>query len=508
MSPEIKKVLVANRGEIAVRVIRGCQEMGIATVAVFSEADRDALHVRLADESVFIGPAPASESYLVIDKIIAAALAGRADAIHPGYGFLAENAAFSKAVRDAGMTFIGPSPESIRSMGDKVEARALAAKAGVPVVPGYQIDGGGAKLSSAEMIDNLFQASKEVGYPVLIKATAGGGGKGMRVVRDAGAFFDSAQAAMREAAAAFGNPVIYLEKYLDSPRHVEVQVLGDGRGGAVHVGERECSIQRRHQKIVEETPSPVIDDATRARMTGAAVSLASAINYEGAGTVEFLYSGGGDFYFLEMNTRLQVEHPVTEMVYGVDLVREQVGIACGGGVEHLENLQRRGYAVECRIYAEDAFHGFLPQVGRVEMLETPGGNGIRDDSSLYEGAVVSEFYDPLLAKLCCWAENREKALKKMDWALSRYRILGVTTNIDFLRRVVSHPQFIAGEYDTHFLDRHAEDFKTGDEEIPMEALAAAAIFAESGLSSVSGANGDEADHPGPWSSGGGWRQSD
>ncbi len=506
MSPEIKKVLVANRGEIAVRIIRGCQEMAIATVAVFSEADRDALHVRLAGESVLIGPAPAAESYLVIEKIIGAAKASGADAIHPGYGFLAENAAFSMAVRDAGLTFIGPSPESIRAMGDKVEARALAAKAGVPVVPGFQVDGS-AGISGEALIERLLASAKDIGYPVLIKAAAGGGGKGMRVVREETSFADSAQAAMREAAAAFGNPVIYLEKYLDSPRHIEVQVLGDGKGGAVHVGERECSIQRRHQKIVEETPSPVIDEDTREKMTAAAAALASAIDYEGAGTVEFLYASGGGFYFLEMNTRLQVEHPVTEMVYGVDLVREQIGIAHGGGIGHLENLKRRGYSVECRIYAEDAFHGFLPQVGRVEMLETPGGNGIRDDSSLYEGAVISEYYDPLLAKLCCWAENREAALRKMDWALSRYRVLGVTTNIDFLRRVVSHPKFIAGDYDTHFLERHEKDFERGAEEIPIEALAAAAIFAESGVSATGGAHGTDAEHPGPWSSGGGWRQS-
>ena len=352
----------------------------------------------------------------------------------------------------------------------------------------------------------LKSAAGKIGYPVLIKATAGGGGKGMRVVNEENRFADSAEAAMREAASAFGNPTIYLEKYLPAPRHIEVQVLGDGKGGAVHVGERECSIQRRHQKIVEETPSPAIDEDTRGRITSAAVKLAAAINYEGAGTVEFLYSGGGEFYFLEMNTRLQVEHPVTEMVYGVDLVREQINIARGGTLEHLAGLPMRGYAVECRIYAEDAFHGFLPQTGKVELLDTPGGNGVRDDSSLYEGLEITGYYDPLLAKLVCWAENRDKALRKMDWALSRYRICGVVTNIDFLRRVVTHPSFIAGDYDTHFLDVRADDFKPAETEVPLEALAAAAIIAESGFSSGNSAE-EQTEHPGPWSSGGGWRQS-
>jgi len=490
-----------------VRVIRGCQEMGIATAAVFSEADATALHTRLADEAYPIGPSPATESYLVIDNIIEAAKAAKADAVHPGYGFLAENAEFSQAVADAGMIFIGPRPDDIRAMGDKIKARELTIGAGVPAVPGYEASPrkGRKKKGSAELIDELRQAAKEIGFPVLIKATAGGGGKGMRIVDGAGKFLDLAQAAMREAQAAFGNPTIYLEKYLQAPRHIEVQVLGDGEGNAVHVGERECSVQRRHQKIIEETPSPAIDDDVRARITSAAVKLAGAIKYLGAGTVEFLYVGEGEFYFLEMNTRLQVEHPVTEMVYGVDLVREQIRIAEGRGFSFYKCPESRGHSIECRIYAEDADAGFLPAVGTVELLDVPGGNGIRDDSSLFEGQVISEYYDPLLAKLVVWAEDRARAITKMDWALSRYHVLGVTTNIAFLRRVIRHPGFTAGDYDTHFLENRMDEFESEAELPPVEMIAAAAILAETPVNAVVSSEQD-AGHNGPWATGGAWRQ--
>jgi acetyl-CoA carboxylase biotin carboxylase subunit len=508
MPTPIRKVLVANRGEIAVRVIRGCQEMGIATVAVFSEADKYALHTKLADEAVCIGAPPASQSYLNKETIVDAVRKSGADAVHPGYGFLAENAEFSQAVADAGLVFIGPRPENIRAMGDKIEARRLALKAGVPVVPGYQVEPGDAAplLSYAELIDELSLAAKDIGFPVLIKATAGGGGKGIRIVHDSGRFLDAAMSAMREAESAFGNPTVYIEKYLPSPRHIEVQVLGDGCGNAVDVGERECSVQRRHQKIIEETPSAVIDDDTRTRITQAAVELARAIDYLGAGTVEFLYAGGGRFYFLEMNTRLQVEHPITEMVYGVDLVREQIRIAEGRGLPFAARPERRGHAIECRIYAEDADAGFLPAVGKIELLDTPGGNGIRDDSSLFEGMTVSEYYDPLLSKLVVWADTRENAIRKMDWALSRYRVLGVTTNVEFLRRVLAHPKFCDGDYDTHFLERYADDLKPKPFAPSDAMIAAAALIAESRAAAPIAVDGDGGAHRGPWANAGAWRQ--
>jgi len=447
-----KKVLIANRGEIALRVIRACKELGLETVAVYSTADRDSLHVRFADDDVCIGPGPSRESYLVVPRLIAAAEITGADAIHPGYGFLAENADFAETVKASGLTFIGPTPEQIRSMGDKATARRLAKEAGVPTVPGSP--------GTISDLDEALRVATEIGYPVIIKATAGGGGKGMRVARNADEFSQSFTLAQNEALSAFGNGSVYIEKYLARPRHVEIQVMGDMHGKVVHLGERDCSVQRRHQKLIEEAPSPALTDELREQMGTAAVKLAAAIGYCGAGTIEFLLDEDGSFYFMEMNTRIQVEHPVTEMVTSFDLVKEQIRVAAGEPLSWLGNgLKLRGHAIECRINAEDPYRNFQPSPGTITAYHPPGGPGVRVDSHVYAGYQVPPFYDSLLAKVIVHGNCREEALTRMKNALETFVLEGVTTTIPFLIRVLQHPEFVAGKVDTKFLERESHLLK-------------------------------------------------
>jgi acetyl-CoA carboxylase biotin carboxylase subunit len=450
MSSSIRRVLVANRGEIAVRVMRTLRELGIESVAVFSEADRRAAHVMMADRAVAIGPAPAAQSYLVIDRLIEACRESGADAVHPGYGFLSENAAFAAACAAAGITFIGPPPAAMRLMGSKTAARAAVQAAGAPVVPGDSGPDGG--FPDAE---SALRAARAIGFPVLIKASAGGGGKGMRLVADENSFSASFDGARREAQSAFGDDAVYLERAVIRPRHVEIQIFCDSRGGAVHLGERDCSIQRRHQKVIEETPSPAVTPALRAEMGEAALRAARSCDYVGAGTVEFLLAQDGAFYFLEMNTRLQVEHPVTEMVYGVDLVAWQIAVARGEPLPMSQSEldgRRRGAAVECRVYAEDP-ERFLPSPGTISHLRVPGGPYVRDDSGVYEGWTVPVHYDPLLSKLVTWGDDRAQALARMRRALDEYMVRGIRTNLPFHRRMLRSEEFLAGNYDTGFIDR-------------------------------------------------------
>ena len=469
----IAKVLIANRGEIACRVIRACREMDVRTVAVYSEADRNAVHVRLADEAVAIGPAPARESYLVVDKLVDAVKKTGADAVHPGYGFLSENAAFAEAVAGAGATFIGPPPAAIRAMGGKTAARALMQAAGVPVVPGDNGEGG----RGFPDVATAKAAAARVGYPVMLKAAAGGGGRGMRLVDSADKLDAALAGAQREAKAAFGDDTVYLEKAIVRPRHIEIQVFGDEHGGAVHLYERDCSIQRRNQKVIEESPSPAIDDETRANMGVVAVRAARSVGYVGAGTIEMLYDGASrGFYFLEMNTRLQVEHPVTELVTGVDLVRWQLAVAQGEKIPLAqEAIPRRGAAIECRVYAEDPVK-FLPSPGTITSLRVPAGPGIRDDSGVAEGSVISVHYDPMISKLCAWAETRGAAIGRMRRALAEYHVGGIRTNLPFHRQVMRHPAFIAGDTDTGFIERHKAALApaTPDEETAILAAIVAA----------------------------------
>jgi acetyl-CoA carboxylase biotin carboxylase subunit len=441
----VTKLLIANRGEIAVRIIRTCRAMGIASVAVHSAADADALHVRLADEALAIGAAAARASYLDIAAVLGAARAAGADAIHPGYGFLAENAEFAAAVVAAGLTFVGPPPPAIAAMGDKVRARALMQDAGVPVLPASGVVG----ADPAALAD----AAAAIGYPVLVKAAAGGGGKGMRIVRAPEQLADAVAGAAREATAAFGDGRLYLERYLERPRHVEVQIFADTRGTVVHLGERECSIQRRHQKIVEETPSPAVTPALRDAMTGAAIRAAQAVGYVGAGTVEFLLDPSGVFFFLEMNTRLQVEHPITEWTTGLDLVREQIEVARGAPLS-CGGVRPRGHAIECRLYSEDPLRQFLPATGVIAALTEPAGPGVRFDAGIAPGTVVGLEYDPLLAKVSTWGATREEARARMIGALRETVLLGVTSNRDFLLAVLAHPAFIAGDTHTDFIPEH------------------------------------------------------
>jgi acetyl-CoA carboxylase biotin carboxylase subunit len=442
------KVLVANRGEIACRVFRTLREMGIRSVAVYSDIDRGALHVRMADEAVPIGEAAAAASYLRADRILEAARASGAQAIHPGYGFLSENAAFAQACADAGVVFVGPPPSSISAMGSKTAARELMIRAGVPVVPGATCAGPDDALARAE----------ELGYPVMLKAAAGGGGKGMRLVtrpQDLRAAWDRARS---ESKKAFGDDTLYLEKAIVQPRHVEIQVLGDQHGNVVHLFERDCSIQRRHQKVVEETPSPAASPELVSRMGEIAVRGARAVRYHSAGTFEFLLAQDGSFYFLEMNTRLQVEHPITEWTTGVDLVREMIRVAAGEKLTWAQDrISRRGAAIECRVYAEDPSSGFLPSPGKIVHLRVPGGPGVRDDGGAYPGCEVSSFYDPLISKLSVWAPDRPAALARMRRALAEYVVTGVRTNLAFHERLFEHPEFAEGRYDTGFIDRHKQD---------------------------------------------------
>ena len=440
------KVLIANRGEVAVRILRACHEMDISAVAVHSTVDAEAMHVRLADESVCIGPPPAKGSYLNPVAILAAAEITRADAIHPGYGFLSENADFAQMVEEHGFTFIGPSPEHIRLMGDKIVAKATAKELGIPTVPGSE----GAIGTEAEAIE----LAEGIGFPVLIKAVAGGGGRGMTVVRDLDQLAESVRMARNEARAAFGDDRVYVEKFLDRPRHIEIQLIGDGKGHVVHLGERDCSLQRRHQKVVEEAPSPVIDAATRDRLGGIVVTAMRKLGYRSLGTVEFLYENG-EFFFIEMNTRLQVEHPVTELITGIDLVREQIKIAAGHKLSFTQkDVTFQGHAIEVRINAEDP-RTLLPTPGKVVAFHAPGGPGVRMDSALYAGYTVPPYYDSLLAKVIVHGNDREEALTRMGQALDSFILEGITTTIPFLARVIRHPDFVAGKVDTRFLERES-----------------------------------------------------
>jgi len=445
MAKPIRKILVANRGEIARRIIRACQEMNIPTVAVYSEADRHALHVLEADEAVSIGPPPPLESYLNMDAIIAAAQQTGCDAIHPGYGFLSENPVFARKCRDAGLVFIGPTPEAMELVGNKLRARQTVLQHGVPVTPGME--------SHAADFEEIRQFAHKIGYPIMIKAAAGGGGKGMRVVHSESELQHALEASQREALSAFGDDTVYLEKFIEKPRHVEIQVLADTHGNAVHVFERECSIQRRHQKIIEESPSPALDDALRQRMGEAALKVIQAVGYTNAGTVEFLLDENRNFYFLEVNARIQVEHPVSELISGIDLVKQQIRIASGETLPFTQDdLVQRGHALECRIYAEDPENNFLPSIGTVHFVQEPVGPGIRIDSALYSGMEVTHYYDPILSKIIVWDETRQGAINKMIRALQQYIILGVKTPIPFLIEVLNHPEFRAGNLSTRFID--------------------------------------------------------
>jgi acetyl-CoA carboxylase biotin carboxylase subunit len=440
------KVLVANRGEIAVRVMRACREMSYPTVAVYSEPDRAALHVVYADEAMPIGPAPSRESYLRIDRILDAAKKTGAEAIHPGYGFLAENAGFARACRDAGILFIGPSPESIDAMGSKTESRQRMKAAGVPVVPGL--------TEAVKSFDEIAAFAREAGLPIMIKASAGGGGKGMRLVEREEDLLPAFERVTSEAQSFFGDSAVYAEKFIASPRHIEVQVLGDQHGNIIHLGERECTLQRRHQKVVEECPSSVVDTELRARLGAMAVKAAAAVNYYSAGTIECLMGPDKQFYFLEMNTRLQVEHPVTEMVWGIDLVKAQLRIAQGERLDiRQEDLVPNGHAIECRVYAEDPAHNFAPSPGLIRHLTLPQGPGVRNDNGVYAGYTVPVYYDPMLSKLVCHAGTRDEAIDRMLRALQEYRVDGIRTTIPFFSFLMRHPDFRAANFDTGFIDR-------------------------------------------------------
>ncbi|MDX6527890.1 MAG: acetyl-CoA carboxylase, biotin carboxylase subunit [Blastocatellia bacterium] len=435
------------------RIIRACRDLRISPLAVFSEADANALHVRMSDEAYCIGPAPSTESYLNIPALITAARQAGAEAIHPGYGFLAENAEFARAVTDAGLVFIGPSPDAMEIMGSKTSARRAAMDAGVPVVPGT--------TESLQSYEAARATAIQFGYPVMLKAAAGGGGKGMRQVAQESELFSAFEAAQSEAAAAFGNSEIYLEKLVERPRHIEIQIFADSHGKCVHLGERECSIQRRHQKVIEECPSPINDSSLRERMGAAAIKIAQAVNYVGAGTVEFLFSDATrEFYFLEMNTRLQVEHPVTEMVTGLDLVREQITVAGGGQLSFRQDeVEWRGHAIECRIYAEDPENNFLPSPGKITFLRRPAGPGIRDDNGVSEGDEVSIYYDPMISKLAAWGRTRAEAIDRLRRALDEYAVGGIKTTLPFFREIVRDEEFIAGRLDTSFISRFWERAK-------------------------------------------------
>ena len=468
----IRKVLIANRGEIAVRVMRSCREMGITSVAVYSEADGSAMHVRYADEAYFIGPAPSSESYLNIDKIIEVAKKCKADAIHPGYGFLSENADFSDRCKKEGIIFIGPSGDSIRTMGDKITARKTMIEAGVPVVPG----------TTEPILDEekAIQTILEIGLPVMVKATAGGGGKGMRLVNEEKEIVNAIRAARSEAATAFGNDAVYIEKYIQSPHHIEFQVLADNHGDIVHLFERECSVQRRHQKVVEETPSPLITPKYREEIGRFAVAAAKAANYSGAGTIEFIVDDDLNYYFLEMNTRLQVEHPITERVVGIDLVKQMIHIADDMPLPFKqEDLHQDGHAIECRIYAEDPDNNFMPSPGVIEHITEPKGLGVRCDGYVYEGYEIPLYYDPMISKLIVWAKTREEAIAKMKRALYEYKITGVKTSIRFLERIMNTPDFQEGKYNTHFIQKNEDFLMATQEKNPkIEDIAIMSVFVD------------------------------
>ncbi len=490
-----RKILVANRGEIALRIIRACREMGIATVAVYSAADRGARHVQSADEAIFIGPPPPLESYLNIDIILAAADSAGADAVHPGYGFLSENPEFARRCEEAGIAFIGPDSKALALVGDKVASRRTAASIQVPLIPGM--------MAAGESMDEFEASVASVGYPVLIKASGGGGGKGMHIVRSSRELRSAIETSRREARSAFGESAVYLEKYIEQPRHVEFQVLADRHGGVVHLFERECSIQRRYQKILEETPSVALDDELREKMGRTAVAIIQATGYTNAGTVEFLLDQDRNYYFLEVNARIQVEHPITEMVLGVDLVKQQIRIAAGETLPfRQENLKQRGHAIECRIYAENPEEGFLPCPGKILLVEEPVGPGVRCDSSLYSGLEVTPFYDPILSKLIVWAEDRENARRRMIAALENTVLLGISTTAEFLADVLAHPEFVAGNTHTHFIERLFPRWKQKDGSNLEIALIAAAL-ADSRISGMP-AGTVRRQNPTPWQTAGRW----
>lgn len=465
---KIKKLLVANRGEIALRIMRSAREMGIQTVAVFSEADRNALHVRFADEAICIGPPPSSQSYLVIHKIIDAAKMVNADAIHPGYGFLSENENFAAEVKKAGLIFIGPSAESIELMGSKLAAKTAAAKFNVPLVPG-----------TAEPISDIPKAkkiSKEIGYPILIKASAGGGGKGMRIVNNEGEFEEQMERAISEAMSAFGDGSVFIEKYVTQPRHIEFQIFGDQHGNVVHLFERECSIQRRHQKVIEEAPSSILTPELRAKMGKAAVDVAKSANYYNAGTVEFIVDENKNFYFLEMNTRLQVEHPVTEQITGLDLVKLQIKIAEGEKLPFKqEDLSIHGHAIEVRVYAEDPNNNFLPDIGTLKTYKRPQGHGIRVDDGFEQGMTIPFYYDPMIAKMICHDETREKAIQKTIRAIDEYEITGLETTLGFCKFVMNHEAFRSGDFDTKFVEKYFTPELMQDKPIEAEEVIASVL---------------------------------
>lgn len=467
----MKKILVANRGEIALRIMRSAREMGIKTVAVFSEADRNALHVRYADEAICIGPAPSNQSYLLGHKIIEACRLTGADAIHPGYGFLSENPAFAQEVRTAGLILIGPTPEAMEIMGNKLSAKAAALKYNIPMVPGTE-----------EAITDIEEAKLRavaVGFPILIKAAAGGGGKGMRIVERVEDFEEQMHLAVSEATSAFGDGSVFIERYVTSPRHIEIQVLGDTHGNIVHLFERECSVQRRHQKVIEEAPSAVLTPEIRDRMGKCAVDVARSVNYIGAGTVEFILDENLDFFFLEMNTRLQVEHPVTEMITGLDLVKEQIRVARGEALAYQqEDLKMSGHAMELRVYAEDPLNNFLPDIGRLQTYKTPQGYGVRVDDGFEEGMEIPIYYDPMIAKLITYGKDREEAIERMIRAIEEYDITGIQTTLSFGKFVMQHPAFTSGKFDTHFVAKYfnADSLKFGNEEEALLAAVSAVLF--------------------------------
>ena len=470
MIKEIRNILIANRGEIAVRIIRACRDMGITSVAVYSECDKAAYHVRMADEAIAIGPSPSSQSYLVHDNIIRAARESGADAIHPGYGFLSENPVFAKRCEDERIIFIGPRSETIRALGDKLQARAMAIKAGLPVIPGGDIDS--ADMSIAQAL------ALKMGFPILVKAAAGGGGKGMRVVENEAQFTEAVQSASSEAQSAFGDGRVFIEKYLARPRHIEIQILCDQHGNALYLGERECSIQRRHQKVIEESPSPIMTPQLRKTMGEAAVGIARSSGYVGAGTVEFLVDQDRSFYFLEVNTRLQVEHPVTEMVTGLDLVKEQIAIAEGRKLQHTQSdIVMRGHAIECRIYAEDPEEGFMPSTGVLKNYRMPAGPGVRVDSGVVIYSEIPIYYDPMMAKLVVWGNDRAEAISRAQRALEEYRISGVKTTIGFHRTVLANQRFLQGELSTRFLQEEYPDstYRRIDDHLAARAALAAAL---------------------------------
>jgi acetyl-CoA carboxylase biotin carboxylase subunit len=493
----IRKILVANRGEIALRIIKACREMDIATVAVYSEVDHKLPHVLEADQAVEIGPAPPLESYLNIEKIVDTAKQFGCEAIHPGYGFLAENAEFTRHCRDRGVIFIGPDPEAMEMVGDKITARAKMREAKIPITPGMEV--------RSQNWQQIQKDAASIGYPVMIKASAGGGGKGMRIVHRPEDLQSAIEAGRREAKSAFGNDTVYMEKYLENPRHVEFQVLADNYGNVVHLFERECSIQRRHQKIIEETPSPALDEKLRLKMGETACRVMAAVNYNNAGTVEFLLDQNKNFYFLEVNARIQVEHPVTELVTGIDLVKQQIRIASGEKLTlKQETLRQRGHAMECRIYAEDPENNFFPSVGKLLLVREPQGPGIRCDSGIYSGLEVTHFYDPILSKLIVWSESREETLKKMSRALSDYIILGVKTPIPFLKALIAHPNFVSGDFHTGFIGKHFENWKFNSEGNLLQIALLAAAHA-GGAQKQTPASVFSKETPTPWQTLGEWR---